>query len=264
MRTPTIVPPERRGRCCARTPRSCPLPSMKTVSKSVGSPRSAARRNWAETFLRTSGASRSVIWPPSIWVFDFPEARSAAAFMCPNRPFTSCRLAGIMRLSTIHLSTSCKGYGMEPMVDSRSPRVNNDGPSPGLASRARLHDNRPLAVGAGLPVTPALESQRERPRLRRLELADLLTRGSGRTLSRRQVVLAPDSKGGRDVREAPEISARPVFRKHDDDRLADLDADVIRIRELAHLQQGAGGFARARFILYQTYISWTSWSASSR
>ena len=150
------------------------------------------------------------------------------------------------------------------MVDQPFTTRQHLWPGPCLAPGARLHDNRPLTVGAGLPVTPALESKLERPRLRRLELEDLLTRGSGRTLSRRQVVLAPDSKGGRDVREAPEVSARPVLRKHDDERLADLDADVIRIRELAHLQPGAGGFARARFILYQTYISWTSWSASSR
>src|SRR6266545_4317585 len=43
--------PSRRGRCWARTPRSRPLASTKTVSKPVGSPSSTARRNCASTLL---------------------------------------------------------------------------------------------------------------------------------------------------------------------------------------------------------------------
>ena len=42
LRTPTIASPRRRGKCWARTPRMVPLASVKTVSKSVGSPVSTA------------------------------------------------------------------------------------------------------------------------------------------------------------------------------------------------------------------------------
>jgi hypothetical protein len=48
-------------------------------------------------------------WRPSHWAFVFPEARSAASFTCRKRPSTSCRLAGMTRLSTNHMSTSCRG-----------------------------------------------------------------------------------------------------------------------------------------------------------
>ena len=41
------------------------------------------------------------------WAFVFPEARSAASFTCTKRPSTSCKLAGITRLSTNHRSTPC-------------------------------------------------------------------------------------------------------------------------------------------------------------
>src|SRR5713101_8123332 len=75
MRTPTIVSPRRRGRCWARTLRTCPAASTKTVSKSVGSPPSAARRKCASTFWCTSGGSSSVRRRPSSWAFENPQAR---------------------------------------------------------------------------------------------------------------------------------------------------------------------------------------------
>src|SRR2546421_573112 len=84
---------------------------MKTVSKSVGSPHSTARRNCAITFPRASGGKGSVKYRPTHSALDIPEARSAAAFTCTNRPSTSCRLAGTTRLSTSQRSTSCKRLG---------------------------------------------------------------------------------------------------------------------------------------------------------
>jgi hypothetical protein len=51
MRTATIVSSRRRGRCCARTPRRFPFASVKTVSNSVGSPPSTARRKQRRDLL---------------------------------------------------------------------------------------------------------------------------------------------------------------------------------------------------------------------
>jgi hypothetical protein len=47
--------------------------------------------------------------------------------MCTNRPVTSCRLAGTMRVSTNDRSASSKRPGMAPTCwTSDSPEVNDD------------------------------------------------------------------------------------------------------------------------------------------
>jgi hypothetical protein len=114
-----------------------PALSTKTVSKSVGAPSSTARRNCAWTFPRASRGSSSVNGCPSSWAFDLPEARSAAAFMCTNRPSTSWRVAGTTRLSTSHRSTPCIWWGIAITCwTDHSPGVNLQALRDGAASHS--------------------------------------------------------------------------------------------------------------------------------